>query len=411
VVHLEQALRALQHLPESRERQEQAVDIRIELAGPLVQLGDLAQQEHYLREAETLVAELKDQRRNGLVSTWLTHQFWIRGDQDRALEYGQRALAAGPVLGDTHAQTVTTFFLGQVYYITGGFRQAIRLFKSGLELLDRESKGDWATLLAGALASRAVNGRVWLACSLSELGEFAEAAHIAREAVRIAEAVNHPWSLVHAYYATGLHRFLQGNLGEAILVLERGLQVQLSLNAEIPITFTLIAPVVGAAYALAGRPNEGIPLLEKARDVGSSIGAGILQSRRVCWLGEACLLADRVDDAMRLAEQALQLARDHKESPDEARAHRLLGDVAIYRDLPRGDAAEGHYHRSVELARQLGMRPLVAHCHLGLGKLYHRTDKLEQARAHFTTATTMYREMGMTYWLEKAEAEMTELGK
>jgi hypothetical protein len=57
------------------------------------------------------------------------------------------------------------------------------------------------------------------------------------------------------------------------------------------------------------------------------------------------------------------------------------------------------------------MRPLVAHCHLGLGKLYHRTDKREQAREHLATATTMYREMGMTYWLEKVEAEMRRLGQ
>ena len=55
------------------------------------------------------------------------------------------------------------------------------------------------------------------------------------------------------------------------------------------------------------------------------------------------------------------------------------------------------------------MRPLVAHCHLGLGKLYARTGKREHAQEHLTTATTMYREMRMTYWLEKAEAELTEL--
>jgi hypothetical protein len=51
---------------------------------------------------------------------------------------------------------------------------------------------------------------------------------------------------------------------------------------------------------------------------------------------------------------------------------------------------------------------LVAHCHLGLGQLYRRTDKPERAQEHLTTATTMYREMGMTYWLEKAEAEMND---
>ena len=59
---------------------------------------------------------------------------------------------------------------------------------------------------------------------------------------------------------------------------------------------------------------------------------------------------------------------------------------------------------------EIGMRPLIAHCHLGLGKLYLRTDKREQAEEHLATARTMYREMGMTYWLEKAEAEVRELG-
>lgn len=52
------------------------------------------------------------------------------------------------------------------------------------------------------------------------------------------------------------------------------------------------------------------------------------------------------------------------------------------------------------------MRPLVAHCHLGLGKLYRRTGQRDRAQEHLTTSTTMYREMGMTYWLEKAEAEL-----
>jgi len=57
------------------------------------------------------------------------------------------------------------------------------------------------------------------------------------------------------------------------------------------------------------------------------------------------------------------------------------------------------------LAEPRGMRPLVAHCHLGLGKLYRRTGKRAQAGQHLTAATTMYREMDMTYWLVKAERE------
>lgn len=57
------------------------------------------------------------------------------------------------------------------------------------------------------------------------------------------------------------------------------------------------------------------------------------------------------------------------------------------------------------LASELEMRPLVAHCHLCLGRLYRRTGRPEQAQEHLTTAAAMYGEMGMMYWLEKVEKE------
>jgi tetratricopeptide (TPR) repeat protein len=88
----------------------------------------------------------------------------------------------------------------------------------------------------------------------------------------------------------------------------------------------------------------------------------------------------------------------------------LLGDIATHPDRFDTERAEAHYRQALALAEPRGMRPLVAHCHLGLGKLYKRTGQRERAQEHLATATTMYREMGMTYWLEKAEAEMRELG-
>jgi hypothetical protein len=72
--------------------------------------------------------------------------------------------------------------------------------------------------------------------------------------------------------------------------------------------------------------------------------------------------------------------------------------------------SEDHYSHGLARADALGMRPVVAHCHLGLAKLYRRPDRREQAREHLTTATALYRDMAMTYWLQKAEAEMRELG-
>ena len=87
----------------------------------------------------------------------------------------------------------------------------------------------------------------------------------------------------------------------------------------------------------------------------------------------------------------------------EAHALCLAGDVA---STGGAEDAEGYYREALTLAGELGMRPLVAHCHLGLGRLYRRTGKRDQSREHLASATTMYREMDMRFWLEQAEAEM-----
>jgi tetratricopeptide (TPR) repeat protein len=116
--------------------------------------------------------------------------------------------------------------------------------------------------------------------------------------------------------------------------------------------------------------------------------------------------AGQIEDARVSAKRAVKLARERGERGHEAWALRLLAEVASQADRPDMATTEAQYGAAMALATELGMRPLVAHCHLGLGKLYWRIGKREPAQEHLTTATTMYREMGMTFWLEKAEAEL-----
>jgi hypothetical protein len=92
-----------------------------------------------------------------------------------------------------------------------------------------------------------------------------------------------------------------------------------------------------------------------------------------------------------------------------AHAFHLLGDIATHSDRFDPESGEAHYRKALALAKPRGMRPLVAHCHLGLAKLSRRTGKRHPAREHLATATTMYREMDMLFWLEQAEAEMHRL--
>ena len=92
-----------------------------------------------------------------------------------------------------------------------------------------------------------------------------------------------------------------------------------------------------------------------------------------------------------------------------AYALQLLGEIASYPDRPGVEKAENYFRQAMSLAEELGMRPLTAHCHAGLGKLYRRAGKLEQAHDHFTSAVTMYREIEMPFWLEKIEAGMRQM--
>jgi tetratricopeptide (TPR) repeat protein len=127
------------------------------------------------------------------------------------------------------------------------------------------------------------------------------------------------------------------------------------------------------------------------------------------WGAEAYLFARRPVEAGEAAGRALELARTRGERGIEARARQLLGDVAALGEPAQASDAEGHYRAALGIAAELGMRPLIARCHFGLGKLHRRTGKREQAREHLTTAATMYREMDMRFWLEQAEAEMRAL--
>ena len=122
----------------------------------------------------------------------------------------------------------------------------------------------------------------------------------------------------------------------------------------------------------------------------------------------ACLQAGRIGAATSHAEEALALSRRLGARGSEAHALCLAGDVA---SAGGAEEAEGYYHESLALATELGMRPLVAHGHFGLGQLYRRTGDQAKAHEHLTTAATMYREMGMNFWLEKAEAEHSGGGR
>jgi tetratricopeptide (TPR) repeat protein len=165
---------------------------------------------------------------------------------------------------------------------------------------------------------------------------------------------------------------------------------------------------LGYAYALQGRIAEGRALLEEANREGIRMGARHA-AYRIAWLSEICHLAGRGEEAWQHAHQALDLARQQKTRGEEALALRQLGAVYAHTTPPDAMQAEAHYQQAVALAEELGMRPLVAHCHHGLGRLYGQTGRDEKARAALSAAIDLYRAMDMTFWLPQAEAALAQV--
>jgi tetratricopeptide (TPR) repeat protein len=153
-----------------------------------------------------------------------------------------------------------------------------------------------------------------------------------------------------------------------------------------------------------------LPLLEQAIEQALAMAFMYYHALRVISLSEAYLLVDRLDEAGTQAQRALEFSRAHQERGHEAYALRLLGEVAAHRAPPAGEQAEAYYRQALALADELGMCPLVAHCYLGLGRLYQQMGRDEEARAALSVAIEMYRAMDMTFWLPQAEAALTHVG-
>jgi len=399
----EQALSALGHLPETRETQEQAIDLRFALRTALLPLGEFGQLAEALQIAERSAAALGDHRRQARASIYIGNLHYTRAEHEAALHSLGRAHALGEALGDVGLQAVADTYLGFVQCARSDFVQGGKLLRRAKDALI----GDLASQRFGQVMLPSIAGRAFLAWGLSEIGEFETALETGEEALRLAESGGQPSDVLIATWGAGVAYARRGWTERAILLLEQSLDV--CRQVGLPLYFHYIGAALGLAYALGGDAHHAIAILEDTVAHDRRMGMMPNHALTLVSLGDTYMMAGRLDDAAAQAEQALAIARAGKELGHEAYAFRLMGEIARRQSAPSEEVAERHYHDALALATGLGMRPLVAHCHLGLAKLYRSTGKRDQAQEHLTTATAMYREMDMDFWLKQAEAELHHL--
>jgi class 3 adenylate cyclase/tetratricopeptide (TPR) repeat protein len=376
---LDQAIRAVGHLPAGREAFELAVDLRLELRNPLLALGALDRIAASLREAEPVAEALGGDMRRARVAAHSTGYFWLTGQQEAAAKAGERALAVAAARAEPSLIIPTRFYLGAARHSMGAYRQAAELLEQNAAFL----RGAPANHRFGMAGLPAVFSRAWLAWSRAELGEFSAAMKDAQEAVRIATAAGQMFSILAANFAVAIVHMTRGQVPEALRVAETGLA---TARAErMPLWVPPFATQLGLALARSARVPDALALLEKTLPAPSDAITFTPFAQAV--LSEVYLMAGRLEDAELQGHRALERARKRQEYGYEGWALRLLGEIAASGDPPDPAAAEKHYRDALARANDLGMRPLAARCHLGLGDAQ--------------TAQAMFKEMGMTYWLPK----------
>jgi class 3 adenylate cyclase/tetratricopeptide (TPR) repeat protein len=389
VAYLQQALVAIEHLPESRLTLEQAIDLRFDLRNSLFPLGELDAMLTTLREAERLATALDDRRRLAWVSVYMSQYQWVTGHLTDARASGERAGAIAETLGDSALQAVANYYAGAACFSSTDYRDAERFLRRAIDALE----GDLSRERFGLAGFPSVMARWLLASSLAECGEFTEALIRGQEAVRLGDEVRHPYSLILACWGLALVYALKGELSHASVQLERALA--LCREWTVPILSPFTSGFLGYLHTLSGRVTEGLSSLQQATKDQEASGLALYQSRLMVWLGETLLLADQPEAAIAHAERTLALSRERGERGVEAQAYWLLGEVASSREPLDAEIAEGHYRQALTLASALSMRPLSAHCHAGLAKLYRRAGNDTSAQEHLGMATAMYREMAM----------------
>ena len=281
-------------------------------------------------------------------------QLWFRGEYERALVLALRERNLSASFRDFGMSVTTSYRLGQIYHSLGDYAKAADLLTRNVMQLE----GDLRRETFGMAGLPSVMSRVWLALILAEQGGLDEAVAHTEDASAIAEAENHTFSLVMAHAGTGMVHLLRGDYERATGPLERGLVID--RLSDIPLLFPLVAAPLGLAYALAGRHDEGLRLLEEAIERAEAMEWVSNHAIRLVSLGRAHLLAGHVDIATRVGVRALELARRLGERGHEAYALRLLGELAGKAVPPDVERASEHYRAALSLAEVLGMRPLAA---------------------------------------------------
>jgi DNA-binding SARP family transcriptional activator/RecA/RadA recombinase len=390
---LEEALALLDKTAPGRQRIERAIDIRLELGDRSMVLADFPRVERCLLEALTLATEPGDALRGAFARAVLAHHDVNVRKLDRGLRLAEEALMTAERHGDTVIETRAAFVMGVIRAALGGHPAAIAAFQSAI----KAAGDDPLTMLTIGLGLCHPGARAWMAVSLAQLGRFDDAVTLGEEAVAWADEARNIMTMASTRVLLGRVHLLRGDLEPAktSLVPAR----EMIDTYEIGLIRRLCVVWQAQAHAFTGEAEAALDLARQGPRVWPM--SLLVES-------EALLVAGRLGEALAVVSHALAMTRREgdREPGQEVWALTLLGEIHA-RDGDGGlQLAREAYSTALGIAEALGLRPSQAHCHRGLGQVLARTGQVDAAREHLALALRLYRDMGMSRWIEPTRGEL-----
>jgi len=393
----ERALEALRALPEDRAVQEQSVDLLLTLRHALLPLGETDRIRDALGRAAELAERLGDRRREAYVAVFRGSYHWWVGEHARAYELAASGFRSGTDLGDAALCASATYFMAISHETRGSYREAVRLLRP----LVMSGSGGISSAY-GSVTAPAVFWTSHLARSLAELGDFSAARAAADDAMRIMAPLHHPFLSVHVSCSMATVALRQGRADEVIPLLEQLREINTVGSALV--VFPIHEWFLAYAYAVVGH-SDALDLLRRTERLTDDARFTYYYPFWLTLLGEGYLLLGEVEEALARAGRALELSRKRGERGNEGWSLRLTGDaLSALRPASEQEIADT-YRCALAIAEELGMEPLRAHCHLGLGRLETRARRPAEAERHHDIARPLLKAMAMTRWLNQPQGE------
>ncbi|MGH7331223.1 MAG: ATP-binding protein [Candidatus Rokuibacteriota bacterium] len=389
--HYAQGLAAARALPRSLETQRWEIDAILKLAAVGTTRQDSERNRENLVAARALAEQLADQGRLASVLYWVGRIEYIIGNTRTAIEYAEQSLKIAESLGDDALTAPPVNLLGRLYWQQGALAQAIAsLERSAEQMLQLGNLNDAATTAGFA------------GIALADAGEFARAIRRADQGVQLAERIQNPFAQAAAHYFRGHVRSDRGEWATAIDDFVEGRRIADEVGDRFRI-YTLKV-YEGRAHTMAGDAPRGRRILEECIAIAAQLGTTLFLSRPKAFLAECLLELGDIEAARRLAQETVHLAEESGERHGNGVAQRVLAEALRRQDPPDWVQAEDTLRKAIEIQEENGEKPELARSLVVYARLLLARGAAGRAAEMQASAVAMFRDMGMVWDRERAEA-------